>query len=79
MRICNTTNYTLDDIQSRPLLKCVQSNWRQRNIRLYEHPTPGHVFSVGITFDESLCVVCEELYSDWHRELKNPNFKVVTQ
>ena len=44
-----------------------RSNWRQRIVTLYPHPTdPERCISVGITFDEEMQVIAdEELSQHW--------------
>jgi hypothetical protein len=64
--VANRTIYTLEEIAKFPVLATTTSNWRQRNITLYQHPIHADsVISVGITFDGTLTVVAEELKDQW--------------
>lgn len=72
MKIHNNTTTSLEDIQTRRLLCVVRNNWRQRNIRLYEHEDPNMVYSVGVSFDMTSVVICRETRKQWQRELNTP-------
>ena len=72
MKVHNNTNVELSEIQTKKLLCQIRNNWRQRNIRLYEHPDTNMVYSVGMAFDMSSVVVCQETKKQWCRELSKP-------
>lgn len=62
----NNTPWELKHIESLPLLGTTVNKWRQRNIRLFEHPIePTALVSVGETFDGSTRVIAEEPRSAW--------------
>lgn len=74
----NRTQFCFAELQNLPVLKVVINNWRQRNIKLCQHPVDYHkVISVGETFDGSAIIVCEELKTFWQRELSSPKDTVV--
>lgn len=66
MRIVNNTPYTLGAIAALPLLGYTASQWRQRRIALYEHPTDTTLLvSCGTTFDGGMQVIATEPRSAW--------------
>ena len=80
MKIYNRTGFDLDKIQQQPLLKIVDSTWRRRHIKLFEHfYYHDYIISVGVDFDGSQTVVCEEKKEDWTKELMSKSFYIITQ
>ena len=66
MKVANNTIFTLEEIQTFPLLGITINNWRGRRISLYQHPTmTDYVVSVGTTFYRSLQVIATETKSGW--------------
>jgi hypothetical protein len=66
-RIEEMTNCSNDAL---PLLAHGKSNWRQRYIKLFEHPDdPSRLISIGDTFDGEDRIICDELRSDWTKEI----------
>ena len=44
-----------------PVIGRLRNDWRQRHVTVYDHPTdPDQVISVGVPFDGSKPIVCEE-------------------
>lgn len=77
--VCNHTCFDLAWIEALPVIKTVRSNWRKRDVRLYQHPgNPDRVFSVGVSDDKMMTVVCEDAKTAWARELEDPAPHVVT-
>lgn len=67
----NNTNYEIRDILKLPLLGVTINNWRQREIKLFQHPMKeDHVISYGVTFDASMTVIAEEPKSAWTTALQ---------
>jgi|GEM_PF-3764678 len=69
MKIINDTNRELKDIAKLPVIKVIRNNWRQRTITLYQVPNTSIVYSVGVTYDGTRTIVCEDHIDDWAREL----------
>lgn len=70
MQTHNRTNLTLDEIAKLAVIKTGRNNWRNRNIRLCEHPAnEDRLISDGITFDGTMRVICDETRAEWHQEL----------
>ena len=66
----NHTELSLDEVAQLAVLKTGRNLWRQRNIRLYQHPHDASlVISDGIAFDGSMRVIAVETRDDWAREL----------
>ena len=62
----NNTQFSEDQIKLLPLIGKTVNKWRGRNITLLQHPSrEDYVVSVGITFDGSRIIICEEPKSDW--------------
>lgn len=69
----NRTSLSIAEIENLPIVKVGKNNWRNRDITLYQHPEHAdRVISDGITFDQTLRVICDEAKSDWTRELNAP-------
>lgn len=69
--IHNRTSLSLSEIEKLPLLASTVSKWRNRNIKLYQHPDqPDHVISVGLTFDKRSIICVVETKSTWHLALE---------
>jgi hypothetical protein len=68
MKTYNRTDVTLAEIQANPWIMQVECQWRQRHIDLYECDNE-HVYTVGITFDKTMAVICCERRHDWAREI----------
>jgi hypothetical protein len=80
MKTYNHTVFTVKEIQTFPILKKVVSKWRNRFIDLRQHPlVPERIISVGITFDNSMTVICDDAKIDWHRELSSSLETVTTE
>jgi hypothetical protein len=74
MNTYNRTNLTIEQVNDLEELKRGKNNWRQRTIRLLKHPTDtARVISDGISYDQSMRVIADELKTDWERELSSPN------
>ena len=70
MKIFNHTSFSQSTIESFSYLGFTVSKWRQRNIKLYQHPTePQTVISVGTTFDNEMMVIAAEPKSGWQTAL----------
>lgn len=66
MKIHNNTQFTLEQVERFKRIGETINKWRGRRITLYEHPEfPDHVISDGITFDNSMRVICQEPRTDW--------------
>jgi len=66
MDIHNNTEFELDVIAGFKLLGTTVNKWRERDIKLYQHPKkPDHVISDGITFDGKLRVIADETKLCW--------------
>ena len=66
----NSTLYTPEQIAALPVLFTVKSNWRQRNITIYQHPVlPDSVISVGVYFDGRKVVIADETREQWARQI----------
>lgn len=61
VNVVNNTNWSLEDISRMPLLATMKNNWRQRLVRIYQHPKhQEYVISVGEAYDGSQKIVCVE-------------------
>tara|TARA_R100001244_G_C5094592_1_gene117249 strand:- start:132 stop:395 length:264 start_codon:yes stop_codon:yes gene_type:complete len=86
MEIFNRTDLPLDTLaevgnwqSTNKLLKVVKSEWRQREIKLYEHPTDqDKIISMGEKWDQTELIIVEETRQDWFRELASPKLNVTT-
>ena len=66
MKVFNNTKFSLEEIANLLKLGHLKSNWRQREIGIYEHPNdPLRVISVGTDFDQSQKVICDDERSVW--------------
>ena len=66
MKSYNNTNFSQEEITNLLKIGHIKSNWRQREIGIYEHPNdPLKVISIGVDFDHSKRVICEDDRSDW--------------
>jgi len=69
-KVHNNTGLPLETIEALTVLFTVTNKWRERNIRVYKHPTlPGKLISVGVSFDLRTTTVCEETEDQWQYEL----------
>jgi hypothetical protein len=63
----------IEVIESCKQIGCIQNNWRQRTVSVYEHPVLKEcVFSIGRPFasgDLNGIVICVELKSDYDRAI----------
>jgi hypothetical protein len=65
-KLSNGTKFSLENIEKFELLGHTVNNWRQRRINLYAHPTdPNLLISVGVAFDRTAVIVCEEPREQW--------------
>lgn len=70
MKTYNNTTFTEEQIGGFLVLGHSVSKWRQRNNTLYQHPTDAErIISVGVTFDGSMKVICDDDRNAWGREL----------
>jgi hypothetical protein len=69
MKIQNNTDRELAEIQAYPVVKVIRNNWRQREITLHQLPDTSLVYSVGVFYDGTATIVCEDHVGDWAREL----------
>jgi len=56
----NNTPYTIEQIEAMEIIGAFKNNWRQRNVRIYQHPDyPDSVVTLGRPFDGSseICTV----------------------
>ena len=66
----NHTPWSLDTIRTFPVIGQTVNQWRQRTVTLYEHPDVlSMVVTVGITFDQSMCVCAVEDRRHWRTAL----------
>ena len=76
----NRTPYTQEQIASFTLLGRTVSNWRKRDIALYQHPgQTDRVISVGVTFDGDTTIIADESKSDWATALEHNSRRGVCQ
>lgn len=70
-QIINRTKFKLDQIAAFKLLAIGKSMWRQRDLKIYQHPDDDDkVISVGVGFNnQGITVVAVELKEEWKREL----------
>jgi hypothetical protein len=62
----NRTPFTMEQIQTFPIVATTVSKWRERNICLHQHPTEeDSVVSVGTKFDGLMIVAAVEKKTDW--------------
>lgn len=69
MKIYNNTQFPLDQINSLPLIGFTVNKWRNRNIRLLQHPTDkdriiSHAQTI-VGHQTPMQVICDDLLSDW--------------
>lgn len=60
MKINNTTDKTIEEIQAMPLVGKIRNNWRERNVDLYLSNEDGMLYMIGTTFNNSLQVISHE-------------------
>lgn len=66
MKTQNNTSFPVQEIEKFPVLGKTVNKWRQRNITLYAHPSnPDRLISVGITFDGTRTIICDEEKKQW--------------
>lgn len=66
MNIVNNTNFTIEQINAMPLIGTTINKWRQRIIKLYQHPAyETIVISVGTSFDNTKQVIAEESQANY--------------
>jgi hypothetical protein len=62
----NHTPFSVNQIKSFQYLGRTVDKWRGRNVALYQHPSESDsVVTVGVTFDNSMTVVCVDKKTDW--------------
>jgi len=59
----NNVGIELEQIRRLPLLGVYRNEWRMRRVALYRD-SPGHVISIGESFDGSMVVVARETDED---------------
>jgi hypothetical protein len=64
-QVFNNTSHTQEQIEAMLYLGQTISEWRQREILLYQAPNPDNVVSVGTTFDGAMTVISEDPKSAW--------------
>jgi hypothetical protein len=70
LKVYNNTNLSLEELDQLKLIGITFNNWRQRKIRLLEHPNnPERLISDGTSFDHEMRVIADEPRSAWAREL----------
>ncbi len=79
MKTHNHTGRMLSEIKAYPVVKVVRSNWRQREITLHQVPGTSLIYSVGVTYDGTTTIVCEEHVDDWAKELQMNGAVVTTE
>lgn len=73
----NSTPFTLDTIQTWPLLVTVKNNWRQRMVTVFPHPTDTtKVVTVGKPFNGTEPIICIESREDWGACIAKGGFQV---
>ncbi len=66
----NNTKFEIVEILQQPVLHHYKSNWRQRDVTLFEHPEDNtRVLSIGITFCGSKMIVCDDPKTSFEYEL----------
>lgn len=68
MKEYNNTAFPLSYIESLPLVGKCRSNWRGRDILLYQSDNPDMVYSVGRNAD--MTVICYEDKKGWSATLQ---------
>ena len=71
MKLFNATVWSVEEVKKMPLIMTIKSNWRQRMVYHYQHPTEdSQVITHGVWFDgttENLVVEPREAFA---RELR---------
>lgn len=71
MRIYNNTPFTVEEIEKMSFIGTTVSLWRQRNVKLYAHPTDETlVVSSGLTFAKDMHVYAVEKRQMWATALE---------
>lgn len=64
--IHNNTQFSIEEVEAKPILFIVMNKWRQRNIAVREHPTdPERCTSDGVSFDGKMRVIADDSRKDW--------------
>jgi len=87
MKIHNNTSLPLNTLgeisvwqTKEPLIKVVRNEWSQREVRLYADPRDKtSIVSIGVTFDQTMCVVALDSRELWARELDQAGLHITTK